>query len=190
VNIRSLLKTDPGPDVFTNAVSAYHVPRFLGNYREAGVRAFLTEAETPGTPHDVSLVWKLAREYKKDLTAFSKSGAAIQDFLSGRLLGEDDEEVGQFTGFGMVLNYSFLISNLGVFQPKEDIAPDGWAIADVGFSAGAIRAALSDCGIIFNVASAKDGDCVIFATYEEAVLKEDMVKRVLDLVSQRMKLLI
>jgi hypothetical protein len=187
VNIRSLLPVDPGPDVFTNAVSAYYAIQFLGNYRKAGVRAFSTQAETSETPNDLSLVWNLAVGYKKGLNAFSKSGAAIQDFLIGRLLGEDDEEVGQFTGFGMVMNNSFLISNLGVFEPKENMTAGGWTIEDVGFSAGAIRSAISECGIIFNVASVKDGDCVIFATYEEGVLKEDMVTRVLDLVSQRMK---
>jgi hypothetical protein len=190
VNIRSLLPADPGPDVFTNAVSAYHAIRLLGNYRKAGVLAFSNQAETSETSNDLSLVWNLAVEYKKSLNAFTKSGAAIQDFLSGRVLGEDDEDVGQFTGFGMVINHSFLISNLGVFEPKENMEAGGWIIEDVGFSAGSIRSAISECGIIFNVASAKDGDCVIFATYEEGVLKENMVIRVLDLVSQRIQLLV
>jgi hypothetical protein len=154
------------------------------------VLAFSTQAETSETSNDLSLVWNLAMEYKKSLNSFTKSGAAIQDFLSGRVLGEDDEEVGQFTGFRMVVNNSFLISNVGIFKPKENMAAGGWTVEDVGFSAGAIRSAISECGIIFNVASAKDGDCVIFAIYEEGVLKEDVVMRVLDLVSQRIKLLV
>jgi hypothetical protein len=137
------------------------------------------------------LVWKLARDYKSGLNDFIwKSRSVLQDFLTGQLLGEDDEEVGTFYGMGLYQNNSFLISNLGAFEPKQGTAEGGWSIEDAAFSAGTIRAALGDFGIIFNVASAKGRDCVICATYEDRVLEDEMVRRVLDTILARLELVI
>jgi hypothetical protein len=101
-----------------------------------------------------------------------------------------DIEDSSFYGRGIFMNNSFLISNLGVFKPREDMVDGGWRIKDIHFSAAAIRATLGDFGIVFNVASVKCGDCLISATYEEGVLKDEMVKKVLRGVLVRLRLLI
>ena len=190
VNIRPLLRVDPGRDVFVNAASQYARKQFLGKYRAAGRTASSEQSLPRGVQVNVSAVWKLARRYKADMNKTWKSRKLLQDFLTGNLLGEDDEEVGTFYGLGLYQNNGFLISNLGVFEPRQGMADGGWKIADVGFSAGEIRAALGDAGIVFNVSSVKGGDCLIFATYEEGVLEGEMVRRVLGTIMERLKLLL
>jgi hypothetical protein len=188
INIRPLLRIDPGRDIFTNAASQYARKQFLGSYRAAG--RTVSSGDTPRTDVDKSLTWELAAKYKKDLNKSWRSREPLQDFLTGKLFGEDNEAVGKFTGLGLYQNNGFLISNLGAFEAKEGMADGGWSITDVGFSAGEIRAALADAGIIFNVASVKDGDCLIVATHEEGVVKDEMVQQVLESIMKRLKLLL
>ncbi|KAH8764587.1 hypothetical protein BGZ57DRAFT_990551 [Hyaloscypha finlandica] len=108
---------------------------------------------------DASKVWKLAMAYKKDLNrATYESGRVMQDFLICKIL-EGDLADFSFVGQGLYQNNSFLISNLCVFEPREEMVDGGWSIKDVGFSSGVIRAALSDFGPVFDVASVKGGDC-------------------------------
>ena len=114
----------------------------------------------------------------------------VQDFLMGNLLGEDIEEVGSFYGMGLYQNHSFLISNLGVFEPRDDMEDGGWEIREMGFSAASIRASMGDIGPSFNVASVKGGDCVICATWEHAVLEKETVERVLGGVKARLEAVI
>ncbi|KAL5322671.1 hypothetical protein ACEPPN_010646 [Leptodophora sp. 'Broadleaf-Isolate-01'] len=178
VNIRPLLRHDPGPDVFTNASATYYRTHLLGKYRAASQDGIL----------DKDTVWKLAAAYKKHMNdSIYKSDNVLQGYLTCRLLGEDNEEVGAFYGLGLYLNNSFLISNIGVFHPKEDMKAGGWSVRDVGFGAAAIRAAVGDYGPVFSVASVQNGDCVIAATWEDGVLKEEMVKNVLIAIAKRLE---
>jgi len=192
VNLRPLLRVDPGRDVFTNAVSAYYRTQQLGKYR-ACAKVPLSTRES-GSNHniflDVPAVWKLAKEYKQHLNhSMYRSGTVMQDFLVCKIFDGDMEDV-SFYGHGLYQNNSFLISNLGVFEPRKDMVDGGWSVKEVAFSAAAIRATLSDFGIVFDVASAKGGDCLISAAYEEGVLKDEMVQEVLRAVLARLKLLI
>jgi hypothetical protein len=191
VNIRPLLKSDPGRDVFTNAVGTYYRTQPLGRYRVcANHPSPPGSASTQAIFIDVPTVWKLAKAYKQDLNHYIyQSRAVVRDFLFCKIMDVDIEDF-SFYGHGLFMNNSFLISNLGVFEPQNDMSDGGWSIKDIGFSASAIRAALGDIGIVFNVASAKGGDCLISATYEEGVLRDEMVKKVLRAVLARLKLLI
>lgn len=185
VNIRPLLKFNPGPDVFMNAASDYGRVQWLGKYRKAGSNASSSLVQL-----DAHLTWKLASQYKASMSKSIAARKPLQDFLTGKLLGGDDEDFGTFYGLGLYQNNSFLMSNIGTFEPKEDMQDGGWSIQDVGFSAGAIRAALGDVGPSFNIASMKAGDCVISATYEDGVLRDEMVRDILDRVHKRLKLLL
>ncbi|KAE9367634.1 hypothetical protein N431DRAFT_416378 [Stipitochalara longipes BDJ] len=192
VNLRPLLKVDPGRDVFTNAVSAYHRVQSLGKYRACAKRQFTLP--NPTSPRDMFIdvprIWELAKLYKQHLShATYKSRTVMQDFLVCQLFEGDIEDL-SFYGHGLYQNNSFLISNLGVFEPREDMGGGSWSIRDIGFSAGAIRATLGDFGIVFDVASVKGADCLISATYEKSVLKDEMVKEVLVALLARIKLLI
>lgn len=188
VNIRQLLRVDPGRDVFVNAASQNARKQFLGKYRAAGRHM---SSEQPQTVQvDAPAVWKLAKKYKEDFNRSWKSRKPLQDFLTGKLLGQDDEEVGTFYGLGLYQNNGFLISNLGPFEPKHDMANGGWSITNVGFSAGEIRASLGDAGIIFNVSSVKNRDCLVVATYEEGVLAAETVRKVLGAIMERLKILL
>ena len=69
-------------------------------------------------------MWQLAVDYKKHMhNSIYNSDAVLQSYLTCRLLGEDNEEVGSFYGLGLYLNNSFLISNIGVFDPKGIMNP-------------------------------------------------------------------
>ena len=185
VNLRPLMKVDPGRDVFTNAVSAYYRVQTLSKYRACAQSRSQQEISI-----DVPRVWDLAKAYKQHLNhATYRSGTVMQDFLTCKIFEGDIEDL-SFYGHGLYQNNSFLISNLGVFEPREDMGDGGWSIKDIGFSAGAIRATLGDVGLVFDVASVKEGDCLVYATYEEGVLKDEMVKRVLVALLARIKLLV
>jgi hypothetical protein len=192
VNLRSLLKVDPGRDVFTNAVSVYYRVQLLGRYRSCAINR--SPPPALASTQDISInapkVWEMAKTYKTDLNhATYKSRTVVQDFLVCKILEGDMEDI-SFYGHGLYQNNSFLISNLGVFEPRENMVDSGWSIKDAAFSAAAIRATLGDFGIVFDVASVKGEDCLISATYEAGVLKDEMVKGVLMTVLARMKLLI
>lgn len=191
VNIRPLLKIDPGRDVFTNAASAYYRVQPLGIYRAcAKIPASPPASASPEIFIDAPGVWKLAKAYKQHLNhATYKSGTVMQDFLVCKTFEGDMEDL-SFFGHALYQNNSFLISNLGVFEPREDMVNGGWTVKEVSFSAAAIRATLGDFGIVFDVASVKGGDCLISATYEDSVLKDEMVKAVLTAVLARIKLLV
>ena len=192
VNLRPLLRVNPGRDVFTNAVSTYYRVQQLGRYRSCANKRSPSQAPVSiqGIAIDVPAVWELAKAYKQDLNrATYKTGTIMQDFLLCKIFDRDMEDV-SFYGHGTFQNNSFLISNLGVFEPREDMADGGWSIKEVGFSAGAVRATLSDFGIVFDVASIRGGNCLISATYEEGVLKDEMVKEVMMALLARIKLLV
>jgi len=192
VNIRP--KVNLGPDVFTNAVSTYSRAQLLGGYLFAGSvprHQVDTRNDFQGLHVNSRLAWKLAASYRKGVRDFVKSSKPLQDIMSGKLLGEDEEEIdGTFHVMGLYMNNSFLVSNLGVFEPQETMSNGNWEVSDVAFSAGAIRASLGEDGIVFNVASAKNADCMICATYKEGVLKVEMVRAVLDRVLGRLKLMV
>lgn len=188
VNIRPLLPVNTGPDQFNDAASQYGRVQWLSQYRTAG-RLPSPNVTQPQHPVNIPLIWQLAASYKGGMNAAIHDGHVIQDFLMGKLLGEDIEEI-DFYGLGLYQNNSFLMSNLGVFERREDMEDGGWEIGEVGFSAGSIRAAMGDIGPSFNFASAKVGDCVVCATWEEGVLEMTMVERVLEGVKIRLEAVI
>ncbi|KAI9055356.1 hypothetical protein LZ554_000315 [Drepanopeziza brunnea f. sp. 'monogermtubi'] len=174
VNIRPLMTSDPGLDVFTNASATYYRTHRLGKYRAAA--------------HDNAALWKLATDYKNHMhDSIYKTGAVLQGFLTCTLLGDDDEDVGAFSGLGLYLHNSFLISNIGVFKPQDGMEDGGWVVTDVAFCAAAVRASMGDYGMVFMIASAKNGDCIVTATWEDGVLKDEMVRSVLGAVFTRLK---
>lgn len=193
VNIRALLKIDTGLDQFNDAASQYGRVQWLSPYRSAGSlpRSKSTLESQPQFPVNAPFIWKLATAYKAGMnTAIHTNRRVVQDFLMGNLLGEDIEEVGGFYGMGLYQNHSFLISNLRVFEPREDMEDGGWEIKEVGFSAAPIRASMGDIGPSFNVASVMGGDCIICVTWEHGVLEEETVERVLDGVKARLEAII
>lgn len=191
VSIRPLLKVDPGPDVFMNAASQYARKQFLGRYRAAGQKTHSSTHPTTSSkpPLNIDLTWKLASELKAHMNNFIQTRAVLQDFLAGKLLEGDLEDFGSFYGLGLYQNNGFLISNIGTFEPKDGREGE-WSVSDVGFSAGQIRAALGDAGIGFTIAGLKGGDCVVVAGYEEGVLEESVVRRVLVGIEGRLKVLV
>jgi hypothetical protein len=66
----------------------------------------------------------------------------------------------------------------------------GWEIEEVRISAGSIRASVGHIGPSFNIASLKGGNCVASATWEDGVLEEKMVERVLEGVKARLEAVI
>jgi hypothetical protein len=215
VNIRPQLRTDPGIDVVMNAVGVYPRVQFLSSYRKAGMSRHNPDSENAkkfGVNED--MVWGLAKSYKAHMQDFVwKERSAVQESLLVTLLGEEIEGV-TFYGLGLFQNNSFLISNLGVFEPKatkpqenvsrrnkatgleedeeteEQKKNGGWEITDIAFSAATVRASLGVAGIVFNVASLRGGDCVVCAGWEEGVLREEMVSGVLEGVGGRLRALI
>lgn len=194
VNIRPLLRVDPGLDIFANAASQYGRVQRLGKYRTAGSGSSPPSTDSNSAANhyvEPSLVWELAASYKAGMNnSIHKTRDVVQDFLLITLIGEDDEDIGNFYGLGLYQNNSFLISNLGVFKPRENMIDGGWSIQEVGFSAGAVRAAVGDIGIGFMVSSVQNGDCVICATYENGVLIDEMVRTVLEAVYGRLNALL
>lgn len=209
VSVRRLLRKETwiGKDVITNATSVYYHIDSLSKYRKVLLHSPLPPTTTSNSESqdqeqegretlNEDLIWKLAKKYKQDLNkAIHTTKSVAQNILVTKVLGEDNEDMGEFYGMGLYQYNSFLISNLGTFEPRAD-SPNNvdradsemggeWQVNDVAFSAGAIRAKLGVFGIVFNVASVEDGDCVICGCWEEGVLREGMVKRVMRRVGER-----
>lgn len=63
--------------------------------------------------------WKLASSYRNGMNDFiRKRRTTRQDFLTGELLGVDEEKISTFNGLSIYQNSGFLVLNLGVFEPK------------------------------------------------------------------------
>ncbi|TVY81386.1 hypothetical protein LSUE1_G007129 [Lachnellula suecica] len=189
VNIRPWLRTNPGRDAFTNAASQYARKQCLDMYHAAGNASSSEQNTAANYQINAPLAWRLAARYKAHLSNFCKSRKPLQDFLTGKLLGEDNEKF-IFYGLGLYQNNGFLILNLGSFEPKGGMAKGGWSIADVGFSAREIRATLGDTGIVFKLSSVKNGDRLIVAMHEEGVLRDGMVREVLAAIMARLEFLL
>lgn len=179
-----------------NASTSYFGVQRLGRYREAG-NALSSAAKTDN--EGKAKVWELAKQFKEHLNKEIYVDKNPQTQLTQcELMGEDDEEVGRFRGLALYQKNSFLVSNLGAFELKESkdgeevVEGEGdgkWKVKDVLFSVGAVRASIYSA-MMFNVASVKGGDCVICANWQEGVLEEDMVERVLRAVEERLEMLV
>lgn len=201
VSVRHFLKSRPGQDVFTNAASMYYLPTRLKKFRIAGGGGSSKSSETkenlfvPQYLVDGQRVWALAREYKKGVsTCIGEGGHALQDFMAGKYLGEDDEEVAERWALGLFQGNSFVLSNLGVFDPiketKEVPGEKGWSIQEIHFSTAAIKAGLCDFPVAINVASLKGGDCIVAASFEKGVLGEETVGKLLAGIRGRLNVLV
>jgi hypothetical protein len=208
INLRPFLQTNPGRDVFTDAVSFMYRAHLLYQYRAAAVsnhrhvggnqnQPETPSSSTPSSPQepfalDVKVIWDLARVYKNTIIShLSPSGFALHDFASCKIFPDDDEGICRLYSCGLYQQNSFILSNLGVFKPREEQEiEDGWRIEDVTFSAAALKARLSDAAIAVNVASVKGGDCVITVSYEKGVLRDEMVREFLRGVQGRLEFLL
>lgn len=183
-----------------NSSTCYFGVKSLGRYREAGnALSTAAKASTEGK----AKVWKLAKQFKADLNKDIYVDKNPQKALTQcALMGEDDEEVGKFTGMALYQKNSFLVSNLGIFEQKatkepgdgEEVVEGGggegkWKVKDILFSVGAVRANIYSA-MMFNVASVKGGDCVICVNWQEGVLEAGMVERVLKAVEGRLEVLV
>ncbi|KAK9372129.1 uncharacterized protein V1513DRAFT_265307 [Lipomyces chichibuensis] len=197
-DLRRYMKVNPGIDVMQNAAGSFADAQWLGRYREAGRDLTIAGRNVGDGPArrmhaDIPLLWDLARQNGAKLhNDINKSKTALKDYVSINLIGEDEEVfVSQgFPNLSLFTNYSFLVSNLGVFQPIEGEISGGWNIKHVEFSAAATKASVGNGGIVFNVASAEKGELVINASYEEGVLKPETVRKVMEGFEKRLKLLL
>lgn len=187
VNARPLLNIDLRRDVFTNAASTYYRVQPLGPYRSA---ANIAPANSPPTlTLDRSKIWSLAQTYKAALHHSTYTSCTVtQDFLVCKTIAGDLEDV-SFAHHSLYMNNSFLVSNLGVFEPRDEMEDGGWSVDGVGFSAAAVRACVSDAGVVFDVASVRGGECVVVGVWEEGVL-EEVVRELLRAVRGRLDLLL
>lgn len=200
VSVRHLLKSRPGKDVFTNAASMHYLPTRLKKFQSAGGSSSKSSEnkENPFIPQysvDGLRLWGLAREYKKGVSKFvGEKGHALQDFMAGKYLGEDDEEVTKRWALGLFQGNSFVLSNLGVFDPIKEVkeAPrdEEWSIKEIHFSTAAIKAGLCDFPVAINVASLKGGQCVIAASFEKGILSEAIVGKLLAGIRGRLDVLV
>jgi len=188
VSVRPFLRSRPGNDVFTNAASIYYCPCRMREFRAAGGNfcVYNDKNKSDVSRYQVlaNQVWKLTTDYKEGLSKFaSVEGHALQSFMSGKYLGEDDEDVMRRYHMGLFQGNSFVISNLGMFGfagKGHDSKDMGWIVEDVGFSAAAIKVGLCDFPLSLNVVSSKDGDCIITASFQKGVLGEKVVSGLLE----------
>ncbi|KAK9311646.1 alcohol acetyltransferase [Lipomyces starkeyi] len=196
VDMRRYMKDHTGVDIMLNAVGTFADAQWLGRYREAGrdlsIVGGIGDDSSPRAHADIALLWDLARRYRARLHEdIYESNAALKEYVAAKLVGEDIEEFASqgFHNIRLFTNYSLLVSNLGVFRQIRGEVSGGWNIKHVEFSAGATKASVGNAGIVFNVASAELGELVINASYEEGVLKPETVRKVMEGLEKRLKLL-
>ena len=200
VSIRQYLRRDPGEDAFTDAVGVFMRAQFLESYRAAGSHSARKKEPTMQTdkanmedefPIIADQVWHLAAAYKSGTTAHTSSkGWLLQNFLSWNLFGSDDEEIIKAYNQGHHAQNSFVLSNKGVFRPKKHRKDSGWKIVDVALSGAAVRAKVCSMALGMYVATAEDGDCVVVASYEKDVLRDQVIRDLLKGIDRRLKALL
>ncbi|CZR61393.1 uncharacterized protein PAC_11289 [Phialocephala subalpina] len=194
ISVRDLLKKENriGKDEMVNASASYFGAHRLGRFREADNGMSSTAGKTGNEGKEQ--VWESAKQFKSDINKDLYVDKNTQKALCQcKLMGEDDEEVGKFTGMALYQKNSFLVSNLGAFEPKEPrdskemVEEEGgegkWKVKDILFSVGAVNANIYS-PMAFNVASAKGGDCVICANWQEGVLEEKIEGYLVEVVAE------
>lgn len=160
------------------------IPFQAGNAKISSIR---------DAPLDASVVWPLAKEYKKTMTEMMND-RGIKLWYSGEMMSPSLEDfVGQpFTTMGAVLPATYHVSNLGPFSAgsgtpteKSDREPKTWKITDTQFSVAPTNGNLGTNGIIFSLAGVRGGDAVVHATYEEGVVTRERAQDIVDRVMSR-----
>lgn len=118
-------------------------------------------------------IWELARGCRKQLESRVRAGTRNADVGLLRHVGDFEKH---FRGrIGKPHEYSFEISNLGVFKGK---GAGGWDIPTrVVFSQSAN---VASCPVDFSVISVKGGDLVVAISFQEGGLEPELMKRVVD----------
>lgn len=193
MDIRPYLLPSPRAQTMRTAVSVFTRFDWLSRFREAGKAS---SADTKAAvPVNADIVWELARKHKslvnRDLHHTKRWRQAWQSL---ELINEDDEDfLAQFAdGYGMSQRNSFMISNLGVFDPAQfdQTGSDAkWKMSNIEFSVGIVKAGYGT-NLTFNVIGIAGGDTVIHVGSEEGTLRDDLVGSVLEGVRIRLEALI
>jgi hypothetical protein len=106
-----------------------------------------------------------------------------------RLMPADQEPFADaiFGTMRTILPNSFVLSNLGAFTPSliSDSEVGGWTINNMEFSVSAYGTGVGS-SLYFAVISVKGGACVINVDYQEGILEDDLVTRVISGVERRL----
>lgn len=117
-----------------------------------------------------------------------KTPQAINDLLLMSTMPSDLESFGEqvFPMTATMLKGSWSFSNLGVFCPNPE--PEGieakWSIDDIQFSCAAFEKSVSYT-IYLGLISMKNGACMINAAFQDGVISEDVVARLLQGLERR-----
>lgn len=191
-------KKDFADECMTNITSGFFYRPWLAAYRAAEV----TAEESSTSPNDSlrirqartispSVFWDLARKYKNDLDTRlvmprSRTSPVVQDVLSlSRLMPADEEPFADaiFSTMRTVLPNCFSLSNLGAVTPNRTIG--SWTISGMEFSVAAYGTGVGPV-LYFAVISVKGGACVVNVDYQEGIIEDEVVNRVISGVEKRL----
>lgn len=190
----------------SNMAASFYYRPWLKEYRAA-------EVPVPRSPSPITngsfknnqkaatinptLFWDLARKYKGELDANvavprSTTSALVQDVLTMyKLMPSDDEPFGEaiFGAMSAVVPHCFALSNLGAFAPASnpgsEEAGGAWTISNMEFSVAATKISVGPA-LYFAVISVKGGACVVNVNYQEGVLEDEMITRMISGIERRL----
>jgi len=187
-----------------NLASTISQTSFISQYRKAGLLpiAFAVSESSPllrKTVMDCPLFWTLARKYNtwlKDglLDKDGKTPIPVQDFMVMSSFRKEEEAFAKqvLPLVGVMTERARSLSNLGVFDGdvgKEDGEEGEWGIGNVEFSVAATKPCVGNI-LYFGIVSLRGGDCVIHVTYNEGVLEDELVSRLLKSMELRLGYLV
>jgi hypothetical protein len=142
-----------------------------------------------------AVVWDLARKYKAALDAGlrmprPRTSPLVQNVLSiSKLMPADEEAFASaiFATMRTLLPNIFSLSNLGAFTPApaSDSDTGSWTITNMEFSVSSYRIGFG-AALYFAIISVKGGACVMNVDYQEGVIEDDLVERVIAGVERRL----
>ncbi|KAJ5917575.1 hypothetical protein N7466_011129 [Penicillium verhagenii] len=170
--------------IIGNYVSSHQSNQWLNIYRQAG-------AMSPAIDTQIAHMWQLSQRTKADLDSAMlthHTPLPVANALGLTAIGEDDETI--MTGIYHVLDVavtkSFCVSSL--VEPNfESFGP--WQLESAEFSVSAQKSQVGPM-LYFAMASVKDSQCVINVSYEEDILQNGVVRRILEGVERRLIMLL
>lgn len=193
VSLRPYTTPPQSTDLMVNTASAYTDTSLLGKYRAANSAAstwFSSPAQTSTVEStktismDPDRMWALAIAFSKSFKSALARRIPLQYMLAMNLIGQDKEDMFEkcVSQIAPASRGSFLLSNGGAYDPGKDVQSP-WNIIAMQCSGAANRVN----GVPgFYMAGLKGEETTLTVTYEEGLISNKKVERMLEGIRQRL----
>ncbi|UNI22189.1 hypothetical protein JDV02_008100 [Purpureocillium takamizusanense] len=171
--------------IIMNAAAAAVQLHWLPSYRQNRAKD-----HQGGLSSNHETIWRLAQNYKKGMS--SGLNGCIRDWIASKLVGPDLEDFTETSlpMIGHMVGDTYLVSNLGSIAGRQQgvragDGEQGWAIDEMQFSAAATNGHAGSRSITLNIVGVAGGDTLINASFEDGMMRKEVVDAILDRTMMR-----